>query len=435
MQELLLISNSRTPSPPFAPPTVTDNSVFKGFVKSSELVDGDRLASLLGVSSGVSHNYDAGWLKYVATDGMVFYIARKTLRYRASAAAIRNATNGKTITIDGKEYIVRSLSGRAVGSNTDGVGTAGGEWNQYIYPIYSGSRRSAFPSGTPQWSSYTDSDLGLAEYQAPMFNGSSTLVSDAVSIGSNSFGTRGTNGTNPPTGDVVGSYYQDGSTIQSYQGWRPILIEKSTQPVYPFRGEVTQTDLISFADLATAVGLTTTSTSSGVGMPLNTGDVWLHYIDGDKEFYVTKKPIRNYILWTKLNELGIVNGSKTIDIDGKTFKVRLMTGTATNPGNTAGGEWNKYFYPIYNQPGVTSTEFQSTRWANYTNADLGVSNSANNGALSLMQDVQNANTNPVQYATRGWASDTSKIMLNVFYQPANSTNQGYGWRPVLELVK
>lgn len=433
MYELLLATGGVKPSTPFNPPAVSDSTVFKGFIKSTALIDGDSLASKLGITTGVSQNYDAGWLKYVSTEGMVFYIARKTLRYRAQGKALKDAMNGKTLIIGGREYLVRSLTGRAVGSNTDGVGTAGGEWNQYIYPIYSGSRRSAMPSGTPQWSSYTDDDLGLAGYQAPMFNGSSTIVDDYVGIGVDSSGTRGTNGSSPPTGDVVGSYYQDGSTLQFYQGWRPILIDKATMPVYPFRGEVAQKDFITYANLATAVSMDTTTTGNGNAIAANASDPWLHFIDNGKEFYIAKKAIRSSVLWTRMNTLGIVTGTKTVVIDGKTYKVRLMTGTSTDPGTTAGGEWNTYFYPLYNQPGVVDPMFQTTRWANYTNADLGLSTSATYpGTMTLVQSRRAAGG--TDYNARGWGSTTAEVMTKVHYQAGDSTNAGYGWRPVLELV-
>lgn len=410
----------------FVPPAILDNTIFKGYVPSANFIDGITLASALGVTTGVAHNSNAGWLKFILADGMVCYVARKTLRYQTSASQLRAAMAGKTVTIGGKVYIARLLTGRAVGSDTTAAGTGGGEWNQLIYSIYAGSRRANFPANTPQWSSYTDNDLGLAAYQQAMFPGAATLTSESVAIGTNSYATRGTTVANPPLGDIIGSYYQDGSIVQIYHGWRPILIEQSTMPVYPFRGEVSGADLITYSALTTLVNLT-----EGTDNTSWLSDPWLKFIDNGKEFYIAKKAFRGNVKWTTLNSLGLVFGEKVVTIGGKNYKVRLMTGSLDN-STTTGGEWNQYFYPLYNQPGVNNAIYQTTRWANYTNADLGFSTSGNAiGQHTLVQNKRAA----TNYNTRGWASGgVADQMSGIWYQAGDSTHVGYSWRPVLELI-
>lgn len=425
MLELLMnlnFNNNNT----FDPPEIYDNTVFKGFVPSEELIDGDTLAATINLTNGVSINNKAGWLKYILGNGQVTYIARKPLRYNVAWQAAYDAMANKTITLNGIDYVVRYMSGRANGSSkTSSVGTPGGEWDQLIYPIYNGVRRPYFPANTPLWANYLESDLGVGDFQQTVPNGGATLTKESVTIsGTAGHAIRGIT-PSPLLGDLMGSFYQAVNGVGPQHGWRPVLIEKSTMPIYPFKGEVTQANLISFSDLASAVGY-----SGGVAM--NTNDVWLHYIDGAKEFYVTKKPIRHTILWTALNSLGLVYGTKTIVIGGKTYKVRMLSGTTTDPGTTAGGEWDQYIYPIYNGMYAGEAAFQSPRWADYTDADLGlvttIGGSAN-GSISLIQSKR-AST---KYNGRGYSSTIAPIM-GVWYQSGDTASTVHGWRPVLELV-
>lgn len=123
---------------------------------------------------------------------------------------------------------------------------------------------------------------------------------------------------------------------------------------------------------------------------------WLHFQLEGVELVVSKVAVRNYITWDHLYSKGLVYGVdgdgssptgtptnqlKTITIQGKTYKVRLLKGA--DPGNdpfpisttgydlvgTQQSEWSRLFYPIViDDPNAKS--YTGPRLANYTEADL-----------------------------------------------------------------
>lgn len=182
-----------------------------------------------------------------------------------------------------------------------------------------------------------------------------------------------------------------------------------------FMGEVLAANFITATAMAAAIGLTP-------GTLMNNTAVWLKFNSNGKTLYIPKKCIRNDISWEQLDALGCVLGSKTVSIGGLTYKVRLMTGAPTDPSDVGGGEYNSLLSrttTFYNGAGA--------RWANYTATDLGYTGTNTNGNMTL---VKEAHSNNSGHIARGYPS-----FLDVWYQVPNSTNSGYGWRPVLELVE
>lgn len=170
----------------------TSDYGFFGEVTATELISGDDLATLLGLTAGISQNSDAGWLKVIDGSKMLL-IAKKTLRHTISWDNINSvsAVFGRVIIIDGVKYILRLLSTT--------------EWDRFMYPLH-----ASHPNSTPNWANYSDSDL---------------LVSSSYGNGSYSW-------TSTPQSShrVIRGYYgvtylgiDSPSVSGAYVGWRPVL--------------------------------------------------------------------------------------------------------------------------------------------------------------------------------------------------------------------
>lgn len=204
-----------------------------------------------------------------------------------------------------------------------------------------------------------------------------------------------------------------------------------------FIREVPAAEFITGDQLAIAVGLT-------VGTSQNSTAGWLHYIDtvDGKTKYVAKKPLRHTVTWNDLNTKGVVFGTMTVAINGDTYKVRLLKGSATDPHvgsygfdlpGTHGSEWNRLLYHISGKPftnasnRLTSEGITTGDWASYSEADLGMHGSFGNGSYSWCQEV---GTDPMTRVRRG----ESGVSYSNLYT-SSTANLYCGWRPVLELVE
>ncbi len=212
-------------------------------------------------------------------------------------------------------------------------------------------------------------------------------------------------------------------------------------PGVEFLGEVGVTGFINGTSLATQIGLT-------AGTAQFSNEPWLHFVLDDVELYVAKKPYRHSVTWNHINTAGAVRGSKTVVINGKTYKVRLLKSVASGFYYTGGSqatfdpvaayksEWNRLFYPIHsgnhtdaNNPSPVSGEgIRFGTLAQYTDADLLVHNTAGNGSWSWCQETLRSNT--AARVTRG-----HRGVSYVSWLTASSGSTNYGWRPVLELVE
>lgn len=212
-----------------------------------------------------------------------------------------------------------------------------------------------------------------------------------------------------------------------------------------FLGEVE--DLITYAALTSHFQVT----QGRVLVDSNYTDKWLRFTIDDKELYVAKGPINNYITWTHLYSKGLVygvnnNGSnplsppvnqlRTITIDNKTYKCRLLK-TAPEPGDTYVGsnltydsqgthnsEWNRLFYPIViDDNNIVS--YTGAKLAKYTSTQLGQLN----GACPLSWCQESVSSDLTQRVLRG--NPASFLAWN---SPGFDYSL-YGWRPVLELIQ
>lgn len=195
-------------------------------------------------------------------------------------------------------------------------------------------------------------------------------------------------------------------------------------------GEIAQEDLISYPDLVTAIGLS-------AGAAINQSTPWLGFSLDGVQLFVSKMPVRMAVSWNQINAIGCIYGTKTIQIAGKTYKVRVLKGSNTDPASsqaganassTHGSEWNRLLYHVSDGQGgtVLSSEGISVGdWAQYSNAALGCA--GGNATVNICQ-------NTVSGSSGNFMSRGVSYLSYTRADSKSSTSTVLGWRPVLELV-
>lgn len=136
---------------------------FFGEVASTDLINGDNLASMIGLTAGTAQNNTAPWLKFLI-DGQIYFVAKQPYRHTVSRDHLNaaGAINGsKIIELGGYYFEVGLLEG--LGPNPipfaagyDTPTTHGSEWNRLMYNV-------ALPLATndvrdsqvgPNWANY-----------------------------------------------------------------------------------------------------------------------------------------------------------------------------------------------------------------------------------------------------------------------------------------
>jgi hypothetical protein len=238
-----------------------------------------------------------------------------------------------------------------------------------------------------------------------------------------------------------------------------------------YMGLVTSTELVDGVTLAADIGLT-------AGTAFNSDAGWLKFYVGPnadcnkdgvaKIIFIAKKTLRYNLSWNDIYLAGAVYGTgdngptgstpqnAEVMYGGVTYKVRLMTGSATDPAvegvdnhqctDDAGGgsEWNDLLYRVHTAvPNCTDPTigmdggYETTRhggpqdganWANFTNAELYLFyKDTGDGAYTLCQERGLDTTRRVIRGTYGVAYFGA--------DHANVTKPANGWRPVLEVVQ
>ena len=143
---------------------------FFGEVPASELITGDALASMVGISTGTSQFSSEGWLKF-AYQGKIQFVAKKPIRHSIRRMDINSANcvyGDKTVTIGGLTYKVRLMRGANTDPAEDNSGSAihNSEWNKLMLPIHIKAKDKswAYPNNVeadvPYWGiDFTDADL------------------------------------------------------------------------------------------------------------------------------------------------------------------------------------------------------------------------------------------------------------------------------------
>ena len=195
------------------------------FIGEVQLITGDELASIIGLTAGTSQFSTEPWLHF-NDNGRDIYIAKKPFRHTVSwdqLNAIGAVYGSKTVTIDNKLYMVRLLRGTnsdpTTGGTYSGYNTTihqGSEWNRYMYPIHStthvsGSNPNTSDMGT--LAQYTDEQLHLRSNYG---NGTYSWCQEVSGAGASSRVIRGYYG-------VTYGYGATSSVTYAYLGWRPLL--------------------------------------------------------------------------------------------------------------------------------------------------------------------------------------------------------------------
>lgn len=243
-----------------------------------------------------------------------------------------------------------------------------------------------------------------------------------------------------------------------------------------YMGLVTSADLTDGPTLASDIGL-----SAGVAFNDTAG--WLKFYVGPaadcnkdavaKVIFIAKKTIRNNLSWDAIYLAGAVYGTgdngvasastsatatqdAQVTYDGTTYKVRLLTGSATDPAAEAAGkqqvtddagggsEWNDLLYRVHTAVPTTADAkigmeggSETTRhggpqdganWASYTNAELQVFYTAAGAGTFCWCQEQGFNT--TRRVVRGYVS-----VADFYTFPAGDAYANLGWRPVLEIVQ
>jgi hypothetical protein len=213
-----------------------------------------------------------------------------------------------------------------------------------------------------------------------------------------------------------------------------VLDGKKEYP-YPddkYLGEVASGDFIDGVTLAANLGLT-------AGISQNATTSWLKFqAQEGYTFLIPKKSLRYRLSWDSLNTANVINGVKTVLVQGNLYKVRVLKGAEANPtGWTSAlgqdnpaianpSEWNRFVHRVSaNNPGLASN------WESFSNTDLGVANGTTIGRMSICTEEVAAMSGYV--IGRG---NTALSEFNYFTKlDGTSTAQNhYGWRPVLELI-
>ncbi len=224
-------------------------AVFEGEVPASSFIQGDTLASTLGIVVGSAINATTPWLKF-SLDGKTVYIPKMPIRDRVSwgtlydvgavygtpsdpgpAASYDPVNQDAQVVINNETYHVRLMKGTTTDpaqandwggeSGFDQNFTHGSEWNRLMYPIHNGTHTGgldtnidpdehADPNVGPFGSQaqYSDADLGII--------GMSTWCQETGATGDNYRIYRGRYGLTYSGRNAV-TYYSDTN------GWRPLL--------------------------------------------------------------------------------------------------------------------------------------------------------------------------------------------------------------------
>lgn len=203
-------------------------------------------------------------------------------------------------------------------------------------------------------------------------------------------------------------------------------------------GIVSTAELFTGLEIASVCGIT-----EGVVQFSDVG--WLKFAIDGKIIFKSQKTYRHSISWNHINSKGCVDGTKVVSKNGKSYKVRLMKGTLTNPSVDVGGdkgakgsEWNRLMLPIHigaktqswHTNSLPFVEDNVPYWGiDFTNIDLHSDKAlVGNGSYHLCQNTDGLNN--LNMVNRGF--------FDIAYLATSTksvASDGFGWSPVLEVVE
>ncbi len=198
---------------------------FKGEVSRFDLIESNELISLVNLTAGTALGGGDDWLHFVdPVDGKTKYILKQACRRNLSWNSLNNRglIYGKEITIQGKQYICRSIkstiddpySGNP--SGIDAEETWGSEWNRLMYPICAPTGNSIYDTindptspGLGAWAQYDQrNELGLTVGDGRICWCQESRVGNRITRGGTS---------------VTNVHYRTSSYTNSVMGFRPLL--------------------------------------------------------------------------------------------------------------------------------------------------------------------------------------------------------------------
>lgn len=153
---------------------------YYGVFTADEVIRGDTLATVVGVSAGVSIHATDGWLGF-SLDGKRLLVAKKPIRHSVSWDQLhsKGVALGKEVLIQNNRMNVRLLRGASTSPANDSLAfafdddsrmTHGSEWNRLIYhvskTILSGDRMSSEGIVTGDFAQFTNDELGISGVSA-----------------------------------------------------------------------------------------------------------------------------------------------------------------------------------------------------------------------------------------------------------------------------
>lgn len=215
---------SRAPGPIFLAAGTMQEGYF-GLATSSELITGDALASLVGLTAGTSQFSTTNWLKF-AYKGKVLFVAQKPIRYNLSWDSINSVgavTGTKQVAIKSLNYKVLLPQGALTNpseNNAADLGAKGSEWNRLMLAVHEQVKNKnwAYPayveSDIQDFGTYfTDADLIT---NSSFGNGSYSWCQETTKSDSSVRVIRGFIG-------VSYSFWYASSGVTASLGWRPVL--------------------------------------------------------------------------------------------------------------------------------------------------------------------------------------------------------------------
>ena len=166
---------------------------------------------------------------------------------------------------------------------------------------------------------------------------------------------------------------------------------------------------------------------------------WLIFNDNGTEKLIPKSPLKYNISWNNINDADLVYGNKNINVDEKTYKIRLI--------NDTNKEWNHMMLPLTGIDGKeknNSSAFGRFGWNTTKYVEKNMPSIANYtwlrdlGGLSNYCWTQDTRFSLGPKSKIRGSRDNSSGMAYSFYAHPNAYthySSSYSWRPVLEEVK
>lgn len=205
-----------------------------------------------------------------------------------------------------------------------------------------------------------------------------------------------------------------------------------------FFGEVPATQLFTAIELADLCDL-------DAGIVQYNDTPWLKFAWKGDVIFIPKKPIRYFVSWENINNVGAVYGTKLVHKNNTPYAVSLMEGAVSNPSDNSaadrdaiGSMWNQLILPIHEFAYTNSWSevhltgdvvpwehtFGTGEGNRYSNGDLLLDQVNGNGSYTWCKETTDANVD--HRVVRGGTGPAKSNWAAKWISYAYS-----GWRPVL----